>query len=136
MLAEAPYTPQLMKYLICALAATLFLAQAGCAQQPHRHYGQPSIDQLASELNLTAAQRPQVQQILADERAQREQLRSSGEDRRQIMQDVQSDLITKMSAVLTPDQLQKFEQLEQQGRHHRHGFGGYGGGYGQGPSAE
>jgi Spy/CpxP family protein refolding chaperone len=39
---------------------------------------------------------------------------------------VQSDLISKMSAVLTPDQLQKFEQMEQQRRHHGHGFGGYG----------
>ena len=115
-----------MKSLICALAATLLLLQAGCAQEPHRRYGQPSIDQLASELNLTAAQKTQVQQILDDERAQREQLQSSGEDRRQVMQEVQSDLITKMSAVLTPDQLQKFEQMEQQRRHHGHGFGGYG----------
>ena len=116
-----------MRTLICALAATLLLMQAGCAQEPHRHYGQPSIDQLATELNLTAAQKPQVQQILDDERAHREQLRSSGEDRRQIMQEVQSDLITKMSAVLTPDQLQKFEQMEeQQHRHRGHGFGSYG----------
>jgi Spy/CpxP family protein refolding chaperone len=115
-----------MKPLICALAATLLLLQAACAQQPHRHYGQPSLDQLASELDLTAAQKTQVQQILDDERAQREQLQNSGEDRRQIMQETQSDLITKMSAVLTPDQLQKFEQMEQQHRHHGHGFGGYG----------
>jgi Spy/CpxP family protein refolding chaperone len=119
-----PYNAQ-MKPLICALAATLLLLQAACAQQPHRH-GQPSIDQLASELNLTAAQKTQVQQILNDERAQREQLQSSGEDRRQIMQQTQSDLITKMSAVLTPDQLQQFEQIEQQHHHHGHGFGGYG----------
>jgi Spy/CpxP family protein refolding chaperone len=115
-----------MKPLICALAATLLLLQAACAQEPHRHYGQPSVDQLASELNLTAGQKTQVQQILDDERAQREQLQNSGEDRRQIMQETQSDLITKMSAVLTPDQLQKFEQMEQQHRHHGHGFGGYG----------
>jgi Spy/CpxP family protein refolding chaperone len=113
-----------MRTLICALVAILLLVPVGCAQEPHRHYGQPSIDQLASELNLTAAQKTQVQQILDDERAQREQLQSSGEDRRQIMQEVQSDLITKMSAVLTPDQLQKFEQMEQQ-RHRRHGPGGY-----------
>jgi len=115
-----------MRTLICALAAALLLMQVGCAQEPHRHYGQPSIDQLATELNLTATQKTQVQQILDDERAQREQLQSSGEDRRQIMQQVQSDLITKMSAVLTPDQLQKFEQIEQQHRHHGRGFGGYG----------
>lgn len=116
-----------MKSLICALAATLLLVQAGCAQAPHHRYGQPSIDQLASELNLNATQKTQVQQILDDERAQREQLQNSGEDRRQIMQQVRSDLITKMSAVLTPDQLQQFEQMQQQqGRHHGHRFGGYG----------
>jgi Spy/CpxP family protein refolding chaperone len=115
-----------MKSLICALAATLLFVLAGCAQQPHRRFGQPSIDQLASELNLTAAQKTQVQQILDDERAQREQLQSSGEDRRQIMQEVRSDLLTKMSAVLTADQLQKFEQMEHQRRHRGYGFGGYG----------
>jgi Spy/CpxP family protein refolding chaperone len=118
-----------MKSLICALAATLLLMQTGCAQEPHRQYGQPSIDQLASELNLTAEQRPQVQQILDDESAQHEQLQSSGEDRRQINQQVRSDLISKMSAVLTSDQLQKFEEMQQQQQqhhHHGHGFGGYG----------
>lgn len=116
-----------MKSLICALAATLLLLQTGCAQEPSRQYGQPSIDQLAGELNLTAEQRPQVQQILDGESAQREQLQSSGEDRRQINQQVRSDLISKMSAVLTPDQLQKFEEMQQQQHHHRgRGFGGYG----------
>lgn len=115
-----------MKSLICALAATLLLMQSGCAQEPHRQYGQPSIDQLASELNLTPTQRSQVQQILDDETAQREQLQSSGEDRRQVMQQVRSDLISKMSAVLTPDQLQKFEEMEPRHHHHGRGFGGYG----------
>ncbi|HUN71223.1 MAG TPA: hypothetical protein VMU52_02845 [Steroidobacteraceae bacterium] len=126
-----------MRPLICVLAATaLLVLQSGCAQQPYRHHGgPPSIDQLATELDLNATQKTQVAQILDDEHAQREQLRSSGAGRDQ-MQALQSDLISKLSAVLTPDQLQKFEQLEQQGRHHRHGFGGYGGGYGQGPSAE
>jgi len=122
-----------MKPLICALAATaLLVLQTGCAQEPSRHHGRhPSIDRLAAELDLNATQKTQVAQILDGERAQRDQLRSSGAGRDQ-MQALQSDLITKLSAVLTPDQLQKFEQLEQQGRHHRHGFGGYGG-YGQGP---
>jgi Spy/CpxP family protein refolding chaperone len=116
-----------MKRLLCVLAAMLLVLQVGCAQEPYRHHGgQPSIDQLVRELDLTSTQKTQVQQILDGEHAEREQLQSSGEDRRQQMQELQSDLITKLSAVLTPDQLQRFEQIEQQQRHHRHGFGGYG----------
>jgi Spy/CpxP family protein refolding chaperone len=116
-----------MRNMICTLALALLLTQVGCAQEPHRSYGQPSIDQLATQLNLTPTQKTQVQQILNDSNAERQQLLNSGEDRRQVMQQVRSDLITKMSAVLTPDQLQQFEQMEQQHRHHGHGgFGGYG----------
>lgn len=115
-----------LKTLICALAATLLALQAGCAQEPYRHHGrQPPIDQLARELDLTATQKTQVQQIFDNERAEREQLRSSDESRRQQMQALQSDLITRLSAVLTPGQLQKFEQIEQQRRYHGHRFGGY-----------
>jgi Spy/CpxP family protein refolding chaperone len=122
-----------MKPLTCVLAATLITLQAGCAQNaPYRsHHGQPSMEQLASELDLTNAQKTQVEQIFAGERAQRQQLRESSaqltpEDRRQQMQALQSDLINRLSAVLTPEQLQKFEQLEQQRRHYGHRFGGYG----------
>lgn len=116
-----------MKPLLFALAAAFLVLQVGCAQEPYRHHGgQPSIDQLAQELGLTSAQKTQVQQIFDNERAQREQLRNSGENRRQQMQALRSDLITRLSAVLTPEQLQKFEQLQPQRRHHGHGFGGYG----------
>jgi Spy/CpxP family protein refolding chaperone len=121
-----------MNRLTCVLAATLVVLQAGCAHNPpyHSRRGQPSIEQLAGELDLTDAQKTQVEQILASERAQRQQLRESGaestpEDRRQQMQSLRSDLINRLSAVLSPEQLQKFEQLEQQGRHHGRRFGGY-----------
>lgn len=125
-----------MKPLMFALAAALLALQAGCAQNPPyaSHHRQPSIDQLARELNLSDTQKTQVQQILDGERTQREQLRDSSEQmtpdsRREQMQALQSDLINRLSAVLTPEQLQKFEQLEQQRRHYGHRFGGYG----QGP---
>jgi Spy/CpxP family protein refolding chaperone len=122
-----------MKPLTCVLAATLLALQAACAQNPpyRSPHGPPSIEQLASELDLTNAQKTQVEQIFASERAQRQQLRESSaqstpEDRRQQMQALQSDLINRLSAVLTPAQLQKFEQLEQRRRHYGHRFGGYG----------
>ena len=114
-----------MKPLICALAVTLLALQAGCAQDPYRHHGQSSIDQLTRELDLNATQKTQVKQILDDERAQREQLSDSGESRRQQIQALQGDLITRLSAVLTPAQLRKFEQMEERHRHRRHEFGGY-----------
>lgn len=125
----------LMKPLIYTLAAALMILQAGCAADRHYpQHGQLSLDQLAQALNLTAAQKTQVGQILDSERAERQQLRESAgqmspDDRRQQMRALQSELIQKMSAVLTPAQLQKFEQLEQQHRHR--GFRS--GGYGQGP---
>jgi len=40
------------------------------------------------------------------------------------MQALQSDLASRLSAVLTREQLQKFAQLEQQRRHHGRRFGG------------
>jgi Spy/CpxP family protein refolding chaperone len=122
-----------MKPLMCLMVAALLVLPVGCAQNPpyrSSHHGQPSVDELAGELDLSAAQKTQVQQILDRERAQREELWQSGaqltpESRRQQMQALQSDLINRLSAVLTPEQLQKFEQLEQQRRHHGHRFGGY-----------
>lgn len=95
------------------------LAAAPPEHPPYRsHRGQPSVEQLAGELELTDAQKTQVEQIFAGERARRQQLRESGtqstpEDRRQQMQALQSDLVNQLSVVLTPEQLQKFEQLEQ-----------------------
>ena len=68
-----------MKPLTCVLATTLLALQAGCAQNPpyRSHHGQPSIEQMAGELDLTDAQKAQVEQIFASERAQRQQLRES-----------------------------------------------------------
>ena len=124
-----------MKRLIYVLAAALMILQAGCAaDRYHRQHGQLSLDQLAQELNLTGPQKTQVGQILDGERAEREQLHESAgqmspDDRRQQMRAMQSELIQNMSAVLTPAQLQKFEQLEQQHWHRGHRSESYG----QGP---
>jgi Spy/CpxP family protein refolding chaperone len=126
----------LMKPLIYVLAAALMILQAGCAAgRYHPQHRELSVDQLAQELDLTGPQKTQVGQILDSERAEREQLRESAgqmspDDRRQQMRAMQSELIQKMSAVLSPAQLQKFEQLEQQQHGHR---GRRSESYGQGP---
>ena len=122
-----------MKPLMCLMVAALLVLQVGCAENPpdrSHHRGQLSVQELAGELDLSATQKTQVQQILDSERAQREELWQSGaqltpESRREQMQALQSDLINRLSAVLTPEQLQKFKQLEQQHRHYGHRFGGY-----------
>jgi len=128
-----------MRPLMCLMVAALLALQVGCAENPpyrSHHRGQLSVQELAAELDLSATQKTQVQQILDSERAQREELWQSGaqltpESRREQMQALQSDLINRLSAVLTPEQLQKFEQLEQQHRHYGHRFGGDGQGPGQ-----
>lgn len=128
-----------MRHQIYALAAALLILQTGCAAEPHRPpHGWLSTDELAQELNLTPAQKTQVGQILASERAERQQLRESGgqtsrEDRREQMRALHGELVAKLSAVLTPAQMQEFEQLEQQQRWHR---GGRFEGGGQGPPGE
>jgi hypothetical protein len=124
-----------MKPLLCTLAAALLILQVGCVTDPYR--GHPhglSADELTRELDLTAPQSKQVEQILDSERAEREQLHESGaqmspDNRREQMQALHRELLEKLSAVLSPAQLQKFEQLERQRRHR----GGRFESYGQGP---
>ena len=124
-----------MKPLLGTLAAALLILQAGCvADRYHGQHHEPSAEELARELDLTGPQSRQVEQILESERAEREQLRESGaqtspDDRREQMQALHGELLEKLSAVLSSAQLQKFEQLERQQRHHGRRFESYG----QGP---
>lgn len=81
---------------------------------------------LAKKLNLTQDQQNQILPILTNEQQQMQSLRSdtslSREDRFAKMRSIREDSRTKIEGVLTADQKQAFEKMQQQGRaHYEHG---------------
>jgi Spy/CpxP family protein refolding chaperone len=78
------------------------------------------LDNLATLLDLTDAQKTQVQAVLEEEhskmKAAREQAQASGqkptfEQMKATHEQVQQDTITKLTPILTPAQLKKFQVL-------------------------
>lgn len=71
---------------------------------------------LQHELNLTADQTSQVKALLETERTKMEALRSSSalsnEDRRSQMMAIRSDGDAKIRALLTPDQVTKYDAMQ------------------------
>lgn len=117
-----------MKPLI-TLVATLTLAatHAALAQPPGPPPGGSPVEHLAQELSLNDSQKTKVQQIFEEARqkrnAAREAEKASGqtstpEARRARAQQAQADLLQKLSGVLTPAQLQKFKEIQQERRQH------------------
>ena len=116
----------LMKASLVALAALwagAVLAQNTAAGRQTSH-----MEKLALLLDLTDAQKPQVQSILEGQHAQMRALieqtqAAGGEGDFQALQaarqQINEDTVTKLSGVLSPAQLKKFEALRQL----RHGFG-------------
>lgn len=84
----------------------------------------PSPDQvvakMSEKLNLTDEQKTQITPIIADRQQKMEALRAdTSTDRRekgQKMRAIYQDSDTKIKAVLTDDQKQKYEAMEQQAR--------------------
>jgi Spy/CpxP family protein refolding chaperone len=122
-----------MKALIKAslvAAATLWagavLAQSPAAGTPARA---SHLEKLAILLDLTDAQKPQVATILEGQHAQMkaliEQAKAAGgkpdfQAMQAAHQQISQDTLAKLSGVLTPAQLKKFQTLQQM---HAHGFG-------------
>lgn len=111
------------------VALAVLWAGAALAQNPVAGNHASHMESLAVLLDLTDAQKPQVQTILQGEHAQMraliEQAKAGGGNpdfqalhaaRTQIKQDA----FTKLSGVLSPVQLKKFQTLQQM---HGHGFG-------------
>jgi Spy/CpxP family protein refolding chaperone len=119
---------------LAALWAGAALAGAGGGNQASH------MEKLAILLDLTDAQKPQVQSILQGEHAQMrtliEQTKAAGgkpdfQALHAAHQQIHQDTLTRLSGVLSPLQLKKFQTLEQM----HHGFGHHPGGPGSAPPA-
>lgn len=88
----------------------------------HRHAPSPErqLKHLTRALDLTSDQQAQIKPILEEQDQQMKALWQndslSRQDRRQQMMQLHRDSKTKIEAVLTDEQKQKYEQMEQQRR--------------------
>jgi len=127
-----------MKATVIALALLVAGAGAAFAQTPAPATAgtqRPSrMDNLATLLDLTEAQKAQVQTILQDEHAKMkasfEEAKAAGtkpdfQQMRTLHQQLQQETLQKLTPVLSSAQLKKFQVLAQMQRHH---FGHFGGG--------
>jgi ABC-type glycerol-3-phosphate transport system substrate-binding protein len=119
-----------------ALALALLCAGAAFAQMPPpadatAHHAQ-MMDDLATLLDLSATQKPQVQAILQQEHAQMKQAfesaKASGSkpdvsQMHALHQQLQQDTIQKLTPVLTSAQLAKFQILMKMQHAHMHQHG-------------
>jgi Spy/CpxP family protein refolding chaperone len=118
-----------MKALIKASVVALAALWAGAAMAGAGGGNQAShMEKLAILLDLTDAQKPQVQTILQGEHQQMkalfEQTKAAGgkpdfQAMHAARQQINQDTLTKLSSVLSPGQLKKFQTLQQM----HHGFG-------------
>ena len=123
-----------MKILTRAWVLALFAlcAAAAVAQPPAGGEGARHMENLAILLDLTDAQKPQVQSILQSAHTQMRQLfeqsKANGakpdfQAMHAAHQQIQQDTLQKLSGVLSAVQLKKFQALQQM---HEHGVGHHG----------
>jgi Spy/CpxP family protein refolding chaperone len=137
-----------MKMLTKALGVALLALAAGAvlAQTPAAATSAHTsrMDKLATLLDLTDTQKTQVQTILQEQRTQMQQLHSQMKAQwkaakaagtkpdfaqmRTQFQQLHQDTLTKLSGVLSANQMTKFKTLESMARHHGWHRGGFGGG--------
>lgn len=95
-------------------------APASGQRPPGGMRGAMSIDRLNKMLNLTDAEKPQVQAALDEMSKKVGELRAdaslSQEDRRAKMKEIRDAFSAKMKTILTPEQFAKFEKMGQQRR--------------------
>ena len=121
------------------VALALLFAGAVFAQSPpapNPAHGAQMMDNLAVLLDLTPAQKTQVQAILQEEHAKAKeafgQARASGTkpdfaQMKAMHQQLQQETVQKLTPVLSEAQLQKFQVLSQmQHAHFHHGAPGHG----------
>ena len=126
-----------MKLRVALIAAAMLASAVALAHDGPRGPGGPDMDRMAVLLDLNDSQKAQVQKIFDEQheklKAVHDQQRSAGtrptrEDREKFHQEMKQDMTTKLQAVLTPEQMKKFDVLMDHPRPQRgwHGDGGHG----------
>ena len=114
-----------MKSRVALIAAAL-LASAVALANPHDGRHGPDMDRMAVLLDLNDSQKAEVQKILSEQHeklaAVHEQQHAAGtkptrEERQKFHEELKQDTVTKLQAVLSPEQIKKFELLTD----HQHG---------------
>jgi protein CpxP len=102
-----------------ALIAAAMLASAVALAHPDGPPG-PDMDRMATLLDLNDSQKAEVQKIFTEQheklKAAHDQAHSSGtkptrEERARFHEEMKQDMNTRLQAVLTPEQMKKFEAL-------------------------
>ncbi len=79
--------------------------------------GRPNLDQIAKELDLTDTQKAKFKTIMEDQQTKMKALRTdtslSQEDKRAKAKELRADTQAQIKALLTPDQLVKWQQHTQ-----------------------
>ena len=112
-------TANAMKSRVALIAAAMLASAVALAHPDHGPHG-PDMDRMATLLDLNDSQKAEVQKILTEQHAKLDakhaELRASGtkptrEEREQFHKEMKQDLDTKLQAVLTPEQIKKFDAL-------------------------
>ncbi|HKE44554.1 MAG TPA: hypothetical protein VKB41_08450 [Steroidobacteraceae bacterium] len=129
-----------MRLTTLAVAASVLAAGVALADPPegapqghHAMQGQHQapIDRLTTELNLTPDQKEKVQKVLDDQRTKmqsmREQAQSSGQrpsrdEMRKQRDAMDQEVQAQLKPILTDEQMQKYQQMQQQRRSHAQGY--------------
>ena len=91
--------------VLAGVVVMLTVSSAAFAKEGHHGDPQKHLDRLTKKLELTDQQRGQVEQIVNDYRGRMESLRSQ-------MEALQKEKHEKISAILTPEQKEKFEKMK------------------------
>lgn len=97
----------LIGFIAGALALNAYQVWVGASGQMSKH---KKYDQIFNQLDLTEAQRAEVQKIVGETREQLQKMREESEPR---VQEIRGRADEKMRQILTPEQWQKFQQLRE-----------------------
>ena len=117
-----------MKFRVALIAAAMLASTVALAHPDHGPAG-PDMDRMAVLLDLNDSQKAEVQKIFNEQhekmKAQFDQAQSSGtkptrEERAKFHDEMKQETNTRLQAVLSPEQMKKFEALTD---HPPHGAG-------------